>query len=214
MEQQKRWCIFTSAGDHNAIRLWLQGDVPRRWDLIVAYYGDNDHEFAEINKISSNAFRAKGGKFQILKKLMAQSPRCLDQYSHVWVCDDDIQMSAAQIHEAFAIAEFFKFGVAQPSFLLEGKISHLITRYAGPQCDYRIVNFIEENVPIFSRVKLIEFLTAYDGSLTGWGIDYWYLNLFGANKLGRITSLFGKSGMGRFAIIDRVTVINIARQSG
>ena len=74
MEQQKRWCIFTSAGDHNAIRLWLQGDVPRRWDLIVAYYGDNDHEFAEINKISSNAFRAKGGKFQILKKLMVQSP--------------------------------------------------------------------------------------------------------------------------------------------
>jgi hypothetical protein len=208
MEQQKRWCIFTSAGDHNAIRLWLQGDVPRRWDLIVAYYGDNDHEFAEINKISSNAFRAKGGKFQILKKLMVQSPRCLDQYSHVWVCDDDIRMSAAQINEAFAIAEFFKFWVAQPSFLQEGKISHPITRYAGPQCDYRIVNFIEENVPIFSRVKLIEFLRAYDGDLTGWGIDYWYLNLFGANKLGRITNLFRKKGMGRFAIIDKVTVIN------
>ena len=208
MEEQKRWCIFTSAGDNNAIRLWLLGDVPRRWDLIVAYYGDNDHEFAEINKISSNAFRAKGGKFQNLKKLMAQSPRRLDQYSHVWVCDDDIRMSAVQINDAFAIAEFFKFWVAQPSFLQEGKISHVITRSAGPQCDYRIVNFIEENVPIFSRVKLIEFLTAYDGSLTGWGIDYWYLNLFGANKLGRITSLFGKSGMGRFAIIDRVTVIN------
>jgi hypothetical protein len=137
MEQQKRWCIFTSAGDHNAIRL-----------------------------------------------------------SHVWVSDDDIRMSAAQIHEAFAIAEFFKFWVAQPSFLQEGKISHLITRYAGPQCDYRIVNFIEENVPIFSRVKLIEFMRAYDGSLTGWGIDYWYLNLFGEN------------GIGRFAIIDKVTVIN------
>lgn len=122
MEQQKRWCIFTSAGDHNAIRRWLQGNVPRRWDLIVAYYGDNDHEFAEINKISSNAFRAKGGKFQILKKLMVQNPRCLDQYSHVWVCDDDIRMSAAQINEAFAIAEFFKFWVAHPSFLQEGKI--------------------------------------------------------------------------------------------
>ena len=208
MEQQKRWCIFTSAGDHNAIRLWLQGDVPRRWDLIVAYYGDNDHEFAELNKISSNAFRAKGGKFQILKKLMVQSPRCLDQYSHVWVCDDDIRMSVAQINEAFAIAEFFKFWVAQPSFLQEGKISHPITRYAGPQRDYRIVNFIEMNVPIFSRVKLIEFLRAYDGSLIGWGIDYWYLNLFGANKLGRITNLFRKNAMGRFAIIDKVTVIN------
>ena len=77
MERQKHWCIFTSAGDHNAIRLWLQGDVPRRWDLIVAYYGDNDRVFAEINKLSSNAFRAKGGKFQILKKLMVEKSAML-----------------------------------------------------------------------------------------------------------------------------------------
>jgi len=208
MDQQKRWCIFTSAGDHNAIRLWVQGDMPRRWDLIVAYYGDNERVFAEINKISANAFRAKGGKFQILKKLMVQRPRCLDQYSHVWVCDDDIRMSAAQINEAFAIAEVFKFWVAQPSFLQEGKISHEITRYAGPQCDYRIVNFIEENVPIFSRVKLMEFLRVYDGSLTGWGIDHWYMNLFGAHKLGRITNLFRKNRMGLFAIINKIAVTN------
>jgi hypothetical protein len=207
MDQQKRWCIFTSAGDHNAIRLWLQGDVSPRWDLIVAYYGDNDRVFAETSKISANAFRAKGGKFQILKKLVVQSPRCLDQYSHVWVCDDDIRMSAAQINEAFAIAEFFNFWVAQPSFLQEGKISHEIARYVGPQCDYRIVNFIEENVPIFSRVKLMEFLRAYDGSLTGWGIDHWYMNLFGAHKF-RVTNLFRKNKMGRFAIINKIAVIN------
>ena len=137
-----------------------------------------------------------------------RSPRCLDQYSHVWVCDDDIRMSVGQINEAFAIAEFFKFWVAQPSFLQEGKISHEITRYAGPQCDYRIVNFIEENVPIFSRVKLMEFLRAYDGSLTGWGIDHWYMNLFGAHKLGRVTNLFRKNRMGLFAIINKIAVIN------
>jgi len=116
MEEQKRWCIFTSAGDNNAIRLWLLGDVPRRWDLIVAYYGDNDQEFAEINKMSSNAFRAKGGKFQNLKKLMVQSPRRLDQYSHVWVCDDDIRMSAAQINDAFAIADSSSSGLPSRAF--------------------------------------------------------------------------------------------------
>ena len=104
--------------------------------------------------------------------------------------------------------EVFKFWVAQPSFLQEGKISHEITRYAGPQCDYRIVNFIEENVPIFSRVKLMEFLRVYDGSLTGWGIDHWYMNLFGAHKLGRITNLFRKNRMGLFAIINKIAVIN------
>ena len=208
MEKQNRWCIFTSAGDHNAIRLWVESGAPRRWDLVVAYYGGNDHEFSQISMMSSYSFRAKGGKFQILKKFVAQNPRFFDQYSYVWVCDDDIRMSTPQIDEAFAITEFFKFWVAQPSFLPEGKISHPITRYAGPQCDYKIVNFIEENVPIFRRDKLAEFLRAYDGSLAGWGIDHWYLNVFRANELGRVTNFFRKDRLARFAIIDKVQVIN------
>jgi chitin disaccharide deacetylase len=193
-EQQRRWCLFTSAGDKNAIRLWLKGDTPRRWDLVVAYYGNDDHEFSEISKSSSYAFHTKGAKFQNLKKLVVQNPRFFDQYSYVWVCDDDIRMSAAQIDEAFAITEFFEFWVAQPA--LQGKIAHPITSYAGPQCDYRIVNFVEVGVAIFRRDKLAEFLTVYDGSLVGWGIDYWYMNFFKANEFGR------------FAIIDKVQVIN------
>ena len=103
--------------------------------LVVAYYGDNNREFSEISKVSSHAFRTKGGKFQNLKKLVEQNPQFFDQYSHVWVCDDDIRMSAAQIDEAFAISEFFEFWVAQPALLPEGKISHPVTRYAGPQWD-------------------------------------------------------------------------------
>jgi chitin disaccharide deacetylase len=193
-EQQRSWCLFTSAGGKNAIRLWLEGDTPRRWDLIVAYYADDDNEFAEISKSSSYAFRTKGGKFQNLKKLVVQNPRFFDQYSYVWVCDDDIRMSAAQIDEVFAITEFFEFWVAQPA--LQGKISYPITSYAGPQCDYRIVNFVEVGVGIFRRDKLTEFLAVYDSSLVGWGIDYWYMNFFKANEFGR------------FAIIDKVQVTN------
>ena len=50
---------------------------------------------------------------------------------------------------------------------------------------------------IFRRDKLAQFLAIYDGSLmTGWGIDYWYMNFFNANEFGR------------FAIIDKVPVIN------
>jgi len=196
-EQQRRWCLFTSAGDKNAIRLWLEASEPRRWDLVVAYYGDNDHEFSQISKVSSYAFRTKGGKFQNLQKLVVQDPRFFDQYSHVWVCDDDIRMSAAQIDEAFTITECFEFWVAQPAFRPEGKNAHPITCHAWPQCDYRIVNFVELGVPIFRRDKLLEFITVYDGSLmTGFGIDYWYMNLFKANEFGR------------FAIIDKVQVIN------
>lgn len=119
----QRWCIFTSAGDHNAIRLWLKDNTPRRWDLVAAYYGDDNEEFSEIARASSYAFRAKGGKWQILKKFVAQNPQFFDQYSHIWASDDDIKMSPTQIDQAFAITEFFEFWIAQPAFSPRGKIS-------------------------------------------------------------------------------------------
>lgn len=195
-DDQRRWCLFTSAGDKSAIRRWLAGDIPRRWDLVAAYYGDDDHEFAEISKLCSYAFRMKGSKFQNLKKLITEHPRFFDRYSHVWVCDDDILMSATQIDEAFGITETLGFWVAQPADLPEGRNSHWITCFAGPEWDYRIVNFVEVRMPIFRREKLTEFLAVYDGSLVGAGIEWWYANFFKADEFGR------------FAIIDKVRVIN------
>jgi hypothetical protein len=196
IDEQRRWCLFTSAGDKNAIRLWLAGDTPRRWDLVAAYYGDNDDQFAEISRLCSYAFRTKGSKFQNLKKLISEHPAFFDRYSHVWVCDDDILMSTLQINEAFDITERLGFWVAQPADRREGRNSHWITCFAGPSWDYRIVNFVEVRMPIFRRDKLIEFLAVYDGSLVGAGIEYWFANFFKADEFGR------------FAIIDKVQVIN------
>jgi hypothetical protein len=195
--QERRWCLFTSAGDKNAIRFWLDGAPERRWDLVIAYYGDSDQEFSAISQASRHAFRIKGGKFQNLKKLVEQEPKLLDKYSLIWVCDDDIRMSAAQIDEAFAISEFFEFWIAQPAFLQEGKISHpAVTLFEAKDWDFRLVNFVEMTAPIFRRERLIQFLDVFDGSLTGWGIDYWYMNFFDANEFAR------------FAVIDKVQVIN------
>ena len=195
-EQPRRWCLFTSAGDHNSIRLWLDAKEPRRWDLVIAYYGDSDREFAALAKSASHAFREKGAKFQNLKKLVAREPGFFDRYSHVFVCDDDIQMSSAQIDEAFAITETHGFWVAQPAFRPEGKYSYWINCCAAPQWDYRIVSYVEVTAPIFRRDKLMEFLAVYDGVLVGWGVDFWYANFFQANEFGR------------FAVIDKVAVIN------
>lgn len=198
--QQRSWCLFTSAGDENALRLWLAGGAARRWDLVAAYYGDNDVEFAAISKLCSYAFRTKGGKFQNLKKLLTEHPGFFDRYTHVWVCDDDIRMSHSQINEAFEITEKLGFWVAQPADLPEGRNFHWITCFAGPRWDYRIVNFVEVRMPIFRRDKLIEFLAVYDCTLVGAGIDFWFANFFKAGEFGR------------FAIIDKVRVINPRNQ--
>jgi hypothetical protein len=109
-------------------------------------------------------------------------------------------MSSEQINTAFELAETLGFWVAQPAARAEGKNSHWITCFAGPQWDYRIVNFVEVNLPIFRRDKLIQFLRVYDGSLGGWGIDYWYANLFQANEFGRL------------AVFDKIQVLNPRNQ--
>jgi hypothetical protein len=195
-DERRRWCLFTSAGDRSAVRHWVAGEEPRRWDLVAAYYGDDDSEFAEVSKLCSYAFRVKGSKFQNLKKLITEQPQFFDRYSHVWVCDNDILMSKSQINNAFDIAERLGVWVAQPAMLGGGRNSHWITCFAGPSWDYRIVNFVEVGLPIFCRDKLTEFLAVYDGSLVGAGIEYWYANFFKADEFGR------------FAIIDKVQVIN------
>jgi hypothetical protein len=199
-EQERRWCLFTSAGDKNALRLWLNGDAPRRWDLVVAYYGDNDREFSNLSELSAYSYRIKGFKYQNLKNLVMDDPRFFDRYSHVWACDDDIVMSTSQINEAFELTENLGFWVAQPALLPRGRNSHWTGCFAGAQWDYRIVNFVENGLAIFRRDKLMEFLAVYDGSLAGWGIDYWYGNLFRADEFGR------------FAVIDKVRVINPRHQ--
>lgn len=51
-------------------------------------------------------------------------------------------------------------------------------------------------MPIFRRDKLDAFLEIYDGSLSAWGIDHWYGNVFRADEFAR------------FAIIDKVRVRN------
>jgi hypothetical protein len=104
-------------------------------------------------------------------------------------------MNSDQISKMFLIAEQFGFWVCQPAFADSGKISHQITRQQTKDC-IRIVNFVEVTCPLFQRDKLEAFMRVYDGSLTGWGIDFWFANILDARR------------RARFAVVDRVVVVN------
>src|ERR1700756_4738985 len=80
-----RYCIFVSAGDRHKIDLWLKDAPNRKWNLIVAYYGDDDGEYVRLSAVAKRAFRQKGGKFQNLRDALASDPGLLDGYDYVWV---------------------------------------------------------------------------------------------------------------------------------
>jgi hypothetical protein len=191
-----RFAIFTAAGDRHQIPLWLTGDEAREFALITAYYGASEEMFRKIRAQSDIALRATGGKFQILKALFIRQPGLLQHFDFILVADDDLIWSTAAINRAFRLADKFDLWLCQPAFDPAGRISYPITaQFVGPQT-LRYVNFVENTCPLFRADKLFAFLNVFDGSMSGYGSDFWFCAALGG-------------GLNlKFAILDGVTVIN------
>ncbi len=166
----------------------------KQWDLVTAFYGDDQASFEELRQISTASFKVKGSKFQNLKHLFVSQPSIFEAYDFILVSDDDIHFTKEKINKLFEIAAAYDFWVCQPSFDSAGRISFPLTARSG--MNLRITNFVEMTCPLFRKDKLVEFLNVYDGQLVGWGMDWWYCNYLNAidNK--------------KFAVIDKIAVIN------
>lgn len=189
-------CVFTSAGDRNAVAGWLPPGGERGFDLCVAFYGQDDARFAEISRLADRAWRIKGGKAQNLRALVQAGELDLSPYSHVWLPDDDLLLDPQDVPRLFYLAEHFGFWVSQPAFERSGRVSYPHTAVARERAQVRLVSFVETTCPLFRRDKLEEFLGVFDGSLSGWGLDLWFGHVLGAEV------------PGRFGVIDAVTVFN------
>ncbi len=191
-----RVAIFTAAGDRHQIPLWLRGGAPRDFALIAAYYGASDETFAQIRAHADIAVRATGGKFQILKTLARAQPGLFAHFDYILVADDDLIWNIAAINRAFHLAQKFDLWLCQPAFDTSGRVSFTVTRqFPGPQT-LRYVNFVEMTCPIFRTEKLFAFLNIFDGSMSGYGVDFWFCDALGGGR-----NL-------KFAILDEVTVLN------
>jgi hypothetical protein len=116
----RRWCVFTSAGDHNNVLSWLAGLDGREWDLVVAFYGDDDAAFERLRPACRAAFRSKGSKFQNLKKLFNSEPQLFEQYDFIWIADDDLTIRPEDVAQLFRYAAEYGFWISQPAFSSEG----------------------------------------------------------------------------------------------
>jgi FkbM family methyltransferase len=196
MQPRTRWCVFTSAGDNNNVLSWLPRFGARDWDLIIAFYGDDESVFRQLQPHSTVAYRVKGSKWQNLKKLYDEQPAILSNYEYIWITDDDMIFHRGDVRRMFELASTYDLWVSQPAFSGEGRISHEVTRWQGLNSGIRLVNFVEVTCPIFRVDKLVHFLNAYDGHLVGWGIDWWYGSLLGANQVRK------------FGVLEEIVVIN------
>ena len=109
--------------------------------------------------------------------------------------DDDVLINGTAITRLFEIRRDFDLWVLQPAFRLGGKISWDVTR-VRPTAKLRYTNFVEMTCPLFRRDKLDEFMAVYDPELSGYGVDWWFLQTIGGHDEKRV------------AVVDEVTCVN------
>jgi hypothetical protein len=186
--------VFTSAGDNtNFEKLWISNE--KNYDIFVVYYGDNDKTFSEYESKVQFITKRKGSKFQNFYFLFLNYYELISSYDYFFILDDDIIISASDIQEMFSIAERYNLSICGPSFLPESKISFLETVHKK-DIFLEYTNFVEVNVPLFSKSALFNLMKVYNPILIGWGIDLLYIWFNGSDK------------KEDYAIIHKITCIN------
>lgn len=189
----RRDLLFVSAGNNHLLNRSLRGD--RDFDIAIAWYGTDPRIEKSLREMADFFFVTHGGKFQNLWKLWNNGELPLEQYEAIFVADDDAGLSVRQISKLFGRRRELDAWIVSPAHTIWGVVSHRALLYR-PRWDHHYTNFIEVNTPLFEMQALLRFLRVFDGSLSGWGIDHWYMNVLGEDQ------------PNRYVIDDRVTFCN------
>lgn len=200
MTGEERRLVFISAGDHHQIHQTLNVK-DAAFDVVVSFYGTSVLARTELERRGISVYSARGSKFQNLKSLFNSNPRIFDPYDAVLVLDDDLSLNANEVTGLFDFRQQHDFWIVQPAFQWGSSLGDQYSR-CNPLVRYRYTNFVEVNAPLFRVDKLEQFMRIYDGSLVGWGIDMWYLNLF------------EEGALRKFAICDEISTVNPFSRSG
>lgn len=175
----RRDAVFVSAGDHHRLHEDLGGT--RDFDVIVAWYGSDETVARQLRGMADAFFEIEGGKFQNLHRLWGQGKISLESYESVFVADDDVDLSATTIASLFERRRIFDAWILTPAHMRTGRVSYRSLAYR-PHWSHHFTNFIEENTPVFQSAALLRFLREFDGSVAGWGVDHWYMNVLGPHE--------------------------------
>lgn len=184
---RRKYLVVVRAGEKTLHRAWLK-DARRNWDLVVSWYGSAPYLPVEDERV----LEVVGGKFDGLYTTFAAMPELLQDYSHIWLPDDDIETDCATINGIFLSAEKHKLSVCQPALSRDSYFFHMHT-VVCPSFELRFTNFVEIMVPCLSRELLSQILPDCEGHMTGFGLNNIWCRL-------------ERDNFRRSAILDSLTV--------
>jgi len=190
MEAMKRRnLVIVRAGNSSLHPEWLKGDDARNWDIVVNYFGDDLDLYKEADVIRIDS---KGPKWPALQQLIQSNPQFISDYDYIWLPDDDLLATKADINSLFDLVKSYGLEVAQPALTWDSYYSH-ITTLRNNMTKIRFTNYVEVMAPCFCSAMLRKALPLFNSNLSGWGLDYLWTAL-------------AENPTSGIAIIDEVTV--------
>lgn len=178
--KNRRNLIFISAGAREKFATYAINYLLDEFDVACFFYHDFEIDITFKKQCVMYA-NGSGTKFNALRELYTINPSFFRAYETIWICDDDLIINQGNPRILPLIVQNFGLKAISPSHAKDSKVSHEIMVTMHGSHFFRYTNFIEMGWPIFLANELYDFLEEYDGSLDGWGIDWWYLNFLKAN---------------------------------
>jgi hypothetical protein len=183
----RRDLVVLRAGGRSLHRGWLGEE--RAWDLAISSFdSDQASDFPEAEHFDFY----KGGKWDGIFRFFQLHPDLLDRYDYVWLPDDDIETTSADIDRMFALCRGYGLELAQPALTPDSYFWHPVTLQC-PLTRLRYTNFVEVMVSVLAADVLRRALPYFEHTKSGWGIDYMW---------SRLTS----DPRRKCAILDEITV--------
>jgi hypothetical protein len=164
----KRNLVVVRAGDGSLHPGWLAAASERNWDLVVNYFGDDPDRFRDPGVVRIDS---KGPKWPALHELFTRTWDGWRDYERIWLPDDDLECTAADIDRLFDICAGFDLHLAQPSLSWDSYIRLILTA-RNPNFALRYTSFVEPTAPCFSRQALERVVPTFGAVVSGWGLDY------------------------------------------
>ena len=173
--------MILRAGPKSVHPLWLRdiSEERRNWDLLVSTYSEDASWLPEPWEYLA---QQPGPKWPPILDLYRSG--ALPDFKYVWVPDDDIVTTWANVNTLFNLMENFELQMAQPALTENSYVAWSTTR-VDRQSLLRFSAFVEMMAPAFSREAFERCIPAAElvrSSQAGWGLDFVWPKILGYPK--------------------------------
>lgn len=153
------------AGDYSLHETWLSNPEKKNFDLLVAYYGTEPGRWKAKADIYD---QTPGLKYPWFQSIWSLGKR-FSEYDAIWLSDEDIGADTETVSDMFDIFHESGLLIGQPAMADDGVVGFEMMRRI-PGLLLRHTEFVEEQVPIFSREALRQIGHTFGEAKSGWGL--------------------------------------------